>query len=500
MGPGKKILQFLLPRLQDILFVAILGGSFLLGPRMLSVDSDLGRHLAFGRYILVTGKIPTTDLFSHTRPGAERPPYEWLTQLIFALLDRIAGLDAVILLVCLVIALTFSFVYGQAARRSGLPVLSLLLTVLAVAASSLHWLPRPHVVTFLFLAILLERLESVRLGEHVPLWQFPALMLLWANTHGGFVFGFLAWMAYLAGWCWDKWINKSGPATGSGTRLLSGSLLAGVASVLTPDGWENWKAVLSNHSQYILSRTVETMPPDFHQTSTWPFLLLGLLSIFRFLLIWKKAQASHVFLLAGFAGAGLIMARNIPLFAVAAPPILSLWVCEALQKGKIMSLWLIVEKRIEELQRLLSGGFWPVLFGWGLVLFIGGRQLAQKGTLMQFNRNVFPVQAVDWLEANPQSGLMFNEFNWGGYLLYRLWPEQKVFLDSQTDFYGEALVKEYEQAITASPGWDEVLHRYNVTWVIIPRTTRLASALQNSHDWEMLYQDPITIILKKADQ
>ena len=89
-------------------------------------------------------------------------------------------------------------------------------------------------------------------------------------------------------------------------------------------------------------------------------------------------------------------------------------------------------------------------------------------------------QAADWLDKHPQHGKMFNYFTWGGYLLYREWPEQKVFIDGQTDFYGEALTRQYERVITLAPGWEDVLNQYHVRWVLIPPGGPLASALRGS--------------------
>lgn len=494
MEQKTRVLNFFLPRLQDILFLATLVASFLLGSRMLNIDSDLGRHLVVGGYILDTRVIPTKDIFSHTLTGTERPPYEWLTQVFFALAYRAAGLDGVVLAVSLVIAVTFTYLYIQAARHNGLPLTSLILTILAMSASSLHWLPRPHVITFLFLALLLDRLESIQRGEHVQIWQFPILMLFWVNLHGGFVFGFLVWFTYLAGWAWDKWIKKTNPNNAIWQHLWRGLLLAGIASILTPDGWGNWRAVLNNRSHFILSQTVETMPPSIHQAGTWPFFLLIAISFLLLLCAWKQAKASHVFLLGGMAGMGFLIARNIPLFAIATAPVLSIWARESLSTW---NGWMKIENQLTMLQKPLRGIFWPILLGLGLVMLIAVNQVTQKEPLLDFDHRVFPVQAVDWLKEHPQSGLMFNEFNWGGYLLYRLWPDQRVFLDSQTDFYGEALMREYEQVITASEGWENVLVRYNVSWVILSRETRLISALKKE-GWITLYKDNTAVILKSG--
>jgi hypothetical protein len=487
----QNILASLIPRLRDIFFIAILVGAWALGPRMLALDSDLGRHLALGKYILDSRVIPTRDLLSYTRAGDTRPAYEWLSQIILESANRLAGLDGVILVTALVIAAAFTFVYTDARQRSGMPLTALGVTILATLASSLHWLPRPHVMTFLLLSIWLAWLERVRRRETIPLWCFPMLMLVWVNVHGGFLFGALAWLAYLGGWIWEDLHQSANKQVGRRFMLLGGFSL--IATLITPSGWGNWQAVLNNSSRYILSRTVETMPPDFSQLGTWPFALLIDITVIVIIVTRKTQSASHIFLLAGFAALGLLMTRNIPLFGITATPILSEGMSNILKRAK---RWQSIEANITTLESSLRGAVWPVMFGLVFALFIGIRYQVQKEALNHFNERVFPVAAADWLETHPQPGDMFNEFNWGGYLLYRLWPEQKVFLDSQTDFYGEKLVKEYERILTAQGDWQALLDTYSVKWVILPHTAPLLPALQNEN-WQTLYSDQIATILKR---
>lgn len=482
--------NLLLPRLRDILFLAILSGALALGPRMLSLDSDLGRHLAMGGHILDARQIPTHDQFSHTRAGDFRPAYEWLTQVLFSLASQLAGLDGVVTITALLIAATFMILHADAARRSGLPLTALGITILAAAASSLHWLPRPHVVTFLLLAIWLERLERIRRGEKTALWQFPVLMLIWVNAHGGFVFGMLAWVAYLAGWLLEKRRDAGNTLPGKNFLLIGATSL--IATLLTPSGWGNWQAVLGNNSRYILERTIETMPPDFSQAGTWPFALLLVMGL-ALMATRKVLPPAHFFLLGGFALLGLLMARNIPLFAIASTPIYAESASILLQRFK---RWKTIEVNIAALEKHLRGAVWPILLGLALVVFIGNRHQHQKPALTGFDARVFPVAAADWLDSNPQTGNMFNEFNWGGYLLYRLWPGQTVFLDSQTDFYGEALLREYEQALTAQEGWEAILEKYKVEWVILAPDSALALALANK-GWQILYADETAILLRQ---
>lgn len=483
--------KFLIPRLRDILSIAIFLSAVLLGPRMLSIDSDLGRHLTLGQFILDQREIPTVDILSHTKSGEARPPYEWLTQVVFAAANRLAGLDGVVLVCAGIIAAGFAALYNDAARRSQMPLTALLIVILAAGASSLHWLPRPHIATFLLLTLWLERLERVRRGEHVPLWHFPALMLVWVNAHGGFVFGILGWCAYVTGWIWEKTRNAAKEQIGK--KLLAAGAASLTTTFLTPSGWGNWQAVLNNNSRYILARTAETMPPDFTQAGTWPFALMLVMSAFVFLATRKTLPAAHLFLLGGFGAMSLLMARNIPLFAIAAAPILSENAAKFMGKFK---QWRRIEANIAALESSLRGALWPILFGLGFALAVGVRFQVEKEALTRFDSRLFPVAAADWLFQHPQSGNMFNDINWGGYLLFRLWPAQKVFADSQTDFYGEALVREYEQILTAQEGWQNALERRAIAWAILPPNAPLASALQSA-GWRVFYSDTTAIVLRK---
>jgi hypothetical protein len=91
---------------------------------------------------------------------------------------------------------------------------------------------------------------------------------------------------------------------------------------------------------------------------------------------------------------------------------------------------------------------------------------------------------------------MLNDFNWGGYLLYRLYPQSLVFLDSQTDFYGEPFIREYDSLIGAQKGWQNILNKYNIHWAILSTHSPIGLHLQKELHWTILYQDSTAIILR----
>jgi len=479
----------LIPKLTDIVFVVVFILVLASGSQMLGIDSDLGRHLTLGNYILEQHTVPTRDIFSHTLPNHHRPPYEWLAQIFFALVNRLLGLDGVILFTATVIAITFTLAFQYASQRSQSPIIALVVTLLSIGASSLHWLPRPHIITFLLLGIWVEHLEKIRIGKPVKLIIFSMIMLFWVNMHGGFIFGILAWCAYFAGWLWDKYRGKATNQTGG--QLLVAGITSLVVTVITPDLWRNWEAVLNNRSAFILSRTVETMPPNLLSSSALPFTFLLVLTVSLFALNYKTLSASHFLLLAGFGAMSLLMARNIPLFVIIGIPIISMLIKASFINSKT---WGNIEERFAGFGKQAQWSIIPTL-----AIFLAGFYFVkQQQTIFQFNPQVFPVQAMDWLDANPQSGNMFNEFNWGGYILYQTWPKQKVFLDSQSDFYGEALMRDYEQIISARGDWESQLEKYKIDWLIIPVNSSLGIRLSENQNWETTYKDGTSVIIRRA--
>jgi hypothetical protein len=479
------------PGLDDIIFVVVFILVLASGSQMLSIDSDLGRHLTIGNYILDQRIIPIRDLFSHTLPNQPRPPYEWLSQILFAFFNRLLGLDGVILFTAITIALTFTLVFKLAARRCESPIISFLLTCLAVGATSLHWLPRPHIITFLLLAIWIGNLEQLRKGKPIRLFTFPLIMLFWANLHGGFVFGMLTWGAFFAGWLWDKWQKNADNRIG--WKLLIVGVASLTASTITPDLWHNWEAVLNNRSPFIISRTAETMPPNLTTPSIFPFTILLVLTALLFLVNYKTLSASQFFLLTGLGFISLVMARNIPLFVIACTP-----TAAELAKTSLLRLqgWKQIEGRFPAFGRQSRWHITPLVVSFLTVAIFTNRYFNKYQTIFQFNPQVFPVQAMNWLEIHPQSGRMFNEFNWGGYILYRTWPQQQVFLDSQSDFYGESFMKEYERVTSMQGDWENLLVKHQVDWVIIPHAWPLAKEL-NTQGWEIVYEDQTAVILDK---
>jgi len=487
------LLSYLLPQPRDILFIGVFFSIVFGGPRLFNNDGDLGRHITMGNYILDTGRIPTSDIFSHTMYGERLVPHEWMAQVLFALAHRTMGLSGDVLLAALLGSLTILIVYEELIKRGTLRLVALFVSALVAVVSSIHWLARPHMFTFFFVALWAYWLEHFYKRENKKIWLFPLLMLIWVNTHGAFIAGFVILATYLADWLWEFLQGRGTKAMG--LQLLLIGFLSFAITFVNPSGWHLWGTSVGYVSNdFMTSHTVEYLSPDFHERDVWPFMFMIAFALFA-LMQDRKVQVREALLLAGWTVMSLYSVRNLPLFAVITAPTYAALIQDWVDK---LLNWLKPASGPRESVNTLRGYVWVVaaILFFGLVLW-RGLPIDQKGTGNIFLPDKMPVQAVDWLEQNPQDGKMFNQFVWGGYILYRMWPDEVVFIDGQTDFYGEALMREYIEVITLTDGWEKILERHDVSWMLIPRNEMLAQYLYTVDDWTVIYEDDTSVIFRR---
>ncbi len=284
-------------------------------------------------------------------------------------------------------------------------------------------------------------------------------------------------------------------------RLLAVKILLLVISVamifINPVGYKIIDTVtgfLGN--SYLTSHTVEYQPPNLLSQPFIPFtiylMILGL-GILRFR---KKITLVDTLQLLAWSIFGLVSARNIPLAVIIGLPILSSIYGDRWNKSHVEIQLNTDRSEITWGSRMtLISFFSPMIitvFIVGLVTNAPNFQSRNK-----FLPNVFPVDAVSYLEIHPPKGKVYNEFTWGGYLLYRIWPNQKVFIDGQTDFYGEDLTREYEQVYFGLENYQEILEKYQIEWVIVKSSSNLARLLDKNNEWGIMYQDELAVIFSR---
>lgn len=474
------------------LLVALAAGS-----RMLNADGDAARHLRHGETILATGRVIRQDPFSFTRPGAPFVGFEYGSQVLMAGAHRLAGLPGVVVLSALLIALTYALLTRFLLRRGVEPGFAYLVATVSAVLGSMHWAARPHLVTQLLVVVLLDLLDR---EEGPAPWWFGLLFVVWANFHGGFIFGLIL-VAIFAGGHLAAGVLGAADRTGSFARArsLGVALLFGLAACfLTPYWTALPRHVLGFFGQDFIQRmTSEFQPPGFRDLGTQIFLGTLLLSIAALARVRERIGLPHLAVFLALTAFALMARRNIALWALTALPLLAIHLDPAVRK-------LPEPPNFRASFAGTAGGrTWPWVLPPTLALLAlalaGGRVGRLQLVPDAFSTKTFPVAAMARARADHLTGRLFTSFTWGGYQLYA-WPEQPVFIDGGTDFYGEAVLKDYLDIWTLQAGWRDRLASWNIGRAILPSRSPLAAELGREPGWREWYRDSTAVGLVRMPE
>jgi hypothetical protein len=503
------------PSVADALFVAILLGlsSGALG-RLLLRDAGIGWHIRNGEQMIVTHSIPHTDYFSSTMSGHRWYAWEWLYDILVAMIHYAFGLNGVVFYTAAIIAATFVLaLYFGLRRGATLPVM-LLLLLLALGASAVHFLARPHVLSWLLTVIYFELLDSASEERPRRLLWLPLLMVLWVNLHGGFVLGFLLLAIYLAGGVIEYFTRREQPKpVAKRIQWLSAIALATfAASFVNPYGYQLHVHVYRYLSdRFLMNQISEFLSPDFHGRAQECFAVLLILSIVTLASARRSIRISPLLVVICASYLGCYATRNLPtsglLLALVVAPILSDSIAHA-NRSSTMTLWLkaLLSRldsfgfRMRNLELGLRGHFWMVAI---LVLglwacFNNGRVGSTQLLNAYFDDKRFPVEATNYISEQRIREPIFSLDYWGGYLIYRLYPQDRVVVDDRHDLYGNQFFKEYLKVVLIQPGWEQVLDRLGADWVLVPGGSSLANMLRLSSDWTRAHEDGTAVLFHRT--
>jgi hypothetical protein len=499
------------------LFAAILLGLSCGGlGRLLLRDADIGWHIRNGEQMLVTHAIPHTDSFSSTMSGHSWYAWEWLYDILFAMIHHAFGLNGVVFYTAAIIAATFVLaLYSGLRRGATLPVM-LLLLILSLGAAAVHFLARPHVFSWLLTVIWFELVDSAceeHQGYERLVW-LPPLMVLWVNLHGAFVVGFLLLAIYLVGAAMDYLTRQeAGEALRQRFQWLSAVAVASfAASFVNPYGYHLHVHIyryLSN--RFLMNQISEFLSPDFHGGAQQCFVVLLMLAVVVLASARETIRISRLLLVITAAYLGCYATRNLPiaglLITLVIAPILSDSIARA-GKSSSMTLWLrgVFERfdsfgsRMRNLELGLSGHFWMLaIFVLGLwACFAHGRVGSIQLINAYFDAKRFPVEATNYISEHPMAEPIFSLDYWGGYLIYRIYPQQKVVLDDRHDLYGDEFFKQYLKVVLIQPGWEKVLDRLEVDWVLVPVSSSLANMLRLTPQWTIAHEDGTAVLFERT--
>lgn len=492
-----KIRSLLVPSVGDILFISVfLYLSFSAG-RGLLADCDTGYHIRAGEYILKTLSVPKQDIFSFTTPPIPWTAHEWLSEVIMALVHKSSGLTGIVIFFSFVIAGTYYLLFRMVRTYKGNILVAVVVVTLVIASSQIHWLARPHIFSLLLTVVwywLLDRYQ--RNGKKRDLYSFPLIMLLWVNLHGGFIIAFVLMGIYLLG-NFLKFVTSVGEKkreyrekTGFLAMITSFCLLT---SLINPIGYHILLFPFKLASnKFIMDNVSEFISPNFHDPMIFTYLLLLMIAIFA--LSGKALNIVELMLIILFTYMALYSARYIPLFGIICAPILTTRSDELLKgsQGRLADFFKKRAERIAAVDSVSGGYLWLAMAVLVVMVSVASGKIAYG-----FDEKVKPVAAVEFLKRERLKGNMFNNDEFGDYMIYAAWPEYRVFFDGRSDMYGAGRMKEYFKVSRVESGWKDVLKKYRMNWVIYNADSPLSRFLLADSDWRLIYADKVADIFVK---
>jgi hypothetical protein len=489
-----KLLSFRWLNLHHLVVAVVFIAIFTMAVRY-PADEDTWWHLRAGQVMVESHTILTTDLFSHTRTGQSWVDHGWLGQLFWYGLLALGGWSLVSLGLACIVTISFWLIWQQSEGNLYLKAFAL---ILGAIASSLVWAARPQMISFMLAALVALLLDRFKRRQTRLLPWLPLIVVLWVNLHGGFAIAFILMICYAVGEVFNHLTttNSRGRQAGWGQirhlLLTIGICLAVV--VINPHTWRMWLYPFQTVGIGVLRDFIaEWQSPNFHQSIIQPFLVMLLLLLTAIARSGKRVDWTDLALVGAWTTLSFFAVRYVAIFALIATPILVRYGQLALE-AQFGPLALGQKRRLPNAFYFLN---------WILLSMVLVGALAQMivtlspASIQRAESERFPTEAVRFIRETQPAGPMFNSYNFGGYLIYHLWPDYQVFVDGRTDLYDDQFLRTYLQTALALPGWQAQIDQAGIRLILVEPNSPLAIVLQNTSDWKQIFEDKQAVIFQK---
>jgi len=446
-------------------------------------DPDYFWHLATGRLIVQTGRIPATDPFTFTWHGQPWIPDQWLSDVaIYALVQWIGANGG--LLLSGVVAATAPVIIGWGLAHFGVGYRSIVVASLLTSAVVLPQVTmRPQVLSLPLLATCIAVLLTAAPQHRRRLLILPPLFLLWANLHGFYVVGLGVGLAYLVATLAGRTPMRSARlwvmATGAASLL---------ASMLTPSGPGGilYSLSFTNPGDWGARNIAEWQSPNFHDPQFLPFLALVVVLV----ALGNRGPGWVRFVAYVGLAMGLLAVRSIAVGALMAMPAVTLGIEARLQR----SLPPPATSGAPAARRFLE------LSAAGLVaVVVIGAALARAGGSTDLTNDRFPVAGTAYVAEHKPAARLLTRYGWGGYVLNTLYPlGGLVFADGRMHKYGGAVLDDYSAIVAADPGWERLVATYGVDALLLRVDTPLVRGPAQEAGWCEAYRDDLQVLLLRT--
>ena len=441
-----------------------LAGLMLFAPAVLN-DPDTYWHIAAGQWILDHGRVPRADVFSHTRAGAPWVPHEWLSEVLMALAWRAGSWPGLLMLFAATLGGAVVLMLRRLSRNLGGAGL-LFAGVLAVGCMAPSLVARPHLLVLPVLVGWVCLLLDARDRNRAPPLAAALLMMLWANLHGSYVLG----LALAAVFALEALVEAEDRLDVVKRWGLFGLLSAGAAAV-TPNGLQGLIHPFAITSMSALPTITEWRPADFSKLT--PFEVAILATVFVGLRQGVRVPALRLVLVLGLLHLALQHTRHQFVLAAIAPLVLA-------------PHFAVGEPR--EGRRWAA---WPIRAA-GLAAVAG---LVAVRLVLPIDRSgdrITPAAALARAPAELRARPVFNEYDFGGYLIFSGVP---TFIDGRADMFGDAFTGDYMRAEGGdAPRLKAMLDDHAVAWTLLRPQSPAVRWLDAQPGWRRLHADRQAVV------
>jgi hypothetical protein len=449
----------------------------LLGAKVLG-DPDTYWHIAVGRWIIAHQAVPHDGIFSATMPHVPWISQEWLAEIVLASLFDFFGWVGPVLATALCVAVALAMLL-RVLLRSFEPVVALITAMLAYFLIMPHILARPHIFTLPVLVAWVAGLVQAREEDRAPSLWLIFLMILWANLHGGYIVG-VGLAVLLGGEAVLLAPNWSARLLVSRSWMIFGAFLA-FAVLVSPYGIDGVLLPLRiSQMSFSLAQVVEWRSPDFQSFQPLElWIMLVLLAAFSVGWRLPLTRVLLVLLLLHFALRHLRLGEVLGLAAplLAAPALVPKF-------GSGSTVWL--DRGMARLAKPARVG--GVMLAGAVLLIISTVVLPRSA---QPRSAITPAAALAAVRAAHVEGLVLNDYDFGGYLIF---CGLEPFIDGRY-LYGDAFIKRYSEAVLLeSDQLPKLLNEYGVIWTLISPRLPAVVLLDHLPGWRRLYTDDVAVV------
>ncbi len=464
------------------------------------ITQDLGRQILLGGIIANTGHVPNINLFSYTVPNASFINSDWLSGVIFYFIDKNLGLNSLLIFTCIIGLISYAVLYLTALNQIKLDLNKLyllnILFFIYFAVSSSRTFIRPELFSFFFLSIFMYILFKYKKKYTKLIFLLIPLEFIWVNLHIYFIIGLLLIFIFLLERAWDKRKSLKDFFKLKENRILIIIFLgAGLICLANPNTVMGALFPLFYSSNYVAGVVENYSMLTYLLNEPNIFLIYDcaiIAVLFIFLFKNKQRTAFDVLLAITFTIIALSAIRNLPLFVFGTFPVFAL---------SFFDLHFAVKRRVIF---SLIGIF---IF---LIILFSQIWLINQTRITILNYETQRIKGIDFFVKNDLKGPIFNNFNIGSYLLYRLYPSEKVFVDERPEAYPLAFFSEvYFPMQTNISLFNSLDKYYNFNSIVLAYTEgapdppyfTLINNLMVSGNWTPVYLNgEILIFLKDAKQ